>query len=89
MSSEQRNTVPTGVAPIDEAIGGLEHGRVHLLYGELETGKTTIGMRFLAEGLAAGERGPAGHPAKMSRPAGWRSSNTRRTSSTCSDESRT
>ncbi len=56
MSSEQRNTVPTGVAPIDEAIGGLEHGRVHLLYGELETGKTTIGMRFLAEGLSAGER---------------------------------
>jgi DNA-binding response OmpR family regulator/archaellum biogenesis ATPase FlaH len=56
MSDESRNTVPTGVAPIDEAIGGLERGRVHLLYGELDTGKTTIAMRFLAEGLAIGDR---------------------------------
>lgn len=56
MSAESRETVPTGVAPIDEAIGGLDRGRLHLLYGELDTGKTTIAMRFLADGLAKGER---------------------------------
>lgn len=56
MTAERPNPVPTGVEPIDEAIGGLERGRVHLLYGELETGKTTMALRFLAEGLARGER---------------------------------
>lgn len=47
--------MPTGVEPIDSAIGGLEPGRAHVLYGEPETGKTTIGLRFVVEGLRRGE----------------------------------
>lgn len=56
MSAETTKKALTGVAPIDEAIGGLELGRLHLLYGELDTGKTTIATKFLAEGLARSER---------------------------------
>src|SRR5687768_5267900 len=50
-TAERPTLVPTGVEPIDSAIGGLEPGRAHLLYGEAETGKTTVGLRFLVEGL--------------------------------------
>ena len=47
--------MPTGIEPIDSALGGLEAGRVHVLYGEPETGKTTLGLRFAVEGLGRGE----------------------------------
>lgn len=55
MSTERPSTVPTGVEPIDQALGGLEPGRVHVVYGELGAGKTALAMQFLVEGLRAGE----------------------------------
>lgn len=57
MTAERPSLVPTGVEPIDSALGGFEAGRAHVLYGEAETGKTSIGLRFLVEGLHRGETG--------------------------------
>src|SRR5689334_22817407 len=48
----------TGVPGLDDILmGGLAAGRVFLLEGSPGTGKTTIALRFLVEGAAAGERG--------------------------------
>ena len=48
----------TGVPGLDEVLaGGLTVGHVFLLEGNPGTGKTTIALRFLLEGAAAGERG--------------------------------
>lgn len=48
----------TGVPGLDDILsGGLSEGRVFLLEGNPGTGKTTIALRFLLEGAAAGEKG--------------------------------
>lgn len=48
----------TGVPGLDDVLsGGLTAGHVFLLEGSPGTGKTTIGLRFLLEGAAIGERG--------------------------------
>lgn len=48
----------TGVPGLDDILaGGLSPGHVFLLEGNPGTGKTTIALRFLIEGAAAGERG--------------------------------
>src|SRR5437763_6614271 len=52
------NTVPvsTGIRGLDEILaGGLPQHRVHLLEGDPGTGKTTIALQFLLEGVARGE----------------------------------
>jgi circadian clock protein KaiC len=47
----------TGVPGLDDVLaGGLTAGHVFLLEGNPGTGKTTIALRFLLEGAAAGER---------------------------------
>ncbi|WP_416193075.1 ATPase domain-containing protein [Nitrobacter sp. TKz-YC01] len=47
----------TGVPGLDDVLGGgLTTGHVFLLEGNPGTGKTTIALRFLLEGAAAGER---------------------------------
>jgi circadian clock protein KaiC len=47
----------TGVPGLDEILaGGLSRGHVFLLEGNPGTGKTTIALRFLLEGAAAGEK---------------------------------
>lgn len=47
----------TGVPGLDEVLaGGLAAGHVFLLEGNPGTGKTTIALRFLLEGAAAGEK---------------------------------
>jgi circadian clock protein KaiC len=47
----------TGVPGLDEVLaGGLAVGHVFLLEGNPGTGKTTIALRFLLEGAAAGEQ---------------------------------
>jgi circadian clock protein KaiC len=47
----------TGVPGLDEVLaGGFTAGRVFLLEGNPGTGKTTIALRFLLEGAAAGEQ---------------------------------
>ena len=51
------NKARTGVVGLDDVLGGgLTVGRVFLLEGNPGTGKTTIALRFLLEGAAAGEK---------------------------------
>jgi circadian clock protein KaiC len=60
MGIEMREEIKarTGVAGLDDIlVGGLSVGHVFLLEGSPGTGKTTIALRFLLEGAAAGERG--------------------------------
>ena len=49
--------VPTGVAGLDEIVGGgLPSRGLYLLKGQPGTGKTTMGLQFLLEGARRGER---------------------------------
>lgn len=53
-----RGDARTGVPGLDDVLaGGLAPGHVFLLEGSPGTGKTTVALRFLIEGAAAGERG--------------------------------
>jgi circadian clock protein KaiC len=48
--------VPTGICGLDEILGGgLPAQRVYLLEGDHGTGKTTIALQFLLDGVARGE----------------------------------
>ena len=50
--------VPSGVPGLDEVLaGGFSRANVHLIEGAPGTGKTTLGLQFLFEGRARGERG--------------------------------
>jgi circadian clock protein KaiC len=50
--------VATGIAGLDDVLkGGLPSDHVYLLEGDPGTGKTTLAMQFLMEGVRAGERG--------------------------------
>lgn len=52
------STVKTGSPELDAILlGGLPANRVYLVEGSPGTGKTTLAMRFLLEGLQAGETG--------------------------------
>ncbi|MGQ0534820.1 MAG: RAD55 family ATPase [Methanobacteriota archaeon] len=47
----------TGVAGLDQLLGGgIPRGFVLCVMGSFGTGKTTLGLQFLGEGLARGER---------------------------------
>src|SRR3954462_4747875 len=47
-----------GVAGLDDVlIGGLPQGHLYLIEGDPGTGKTTLGLQFLLEGLKNGEKG--------------------------------
>lgn len=55
--SGKQELVSTGVSGLDTVLGGgLRPGQLYLLRGEPGIGKTTIGMQFLLEGAARGER---------------------------------
>jgi len=57
LQSETRDAA-FGVTGMDDILaGGLERERVYLLEGAPGTGKTTAAMRFLLEGVRAGEAG--------------------------------
>jgi len=57
-SSDARARVPTGIAGLDEMIGGgFPSGHVVLVTGLPGTGKTCFGLQFLLAGAAAGEKG--------------------------------
>jgi circadian clock protein KaiC len=56
-ASQWDAAVPTGVTGLDHILGGgLPAHRVHLLEGDPGTGKTTLALQFLLEGLRRGER---------------------------------
>lgn len=51
------DTVSTGISGLDQILaGGLPSNRVYLVEGDPGSGKTTIGLQFLLEGLARGEK---------------------------------
>jgi circadian clock protein KaiC len=48
----------TGIAGLDDIMGGgLMPGRLYLVEGTPGAGKTTLGLQFLLDGRARGERG--------------------------------
>lgn len=48
----------TGIAGLDDILmGGLPRNRLYLIRGGAGTGKTTLGLQFLLEGVARGEKG--------------------------------
>lgn len=54
--TDKLTTIGTGVSGLDELLrGGFVRGRMYLISGPSGTGKTLLGMHFLAEGLEAGE----------------------------------
>ena len=54
---DANNRCPTGIAGLDEVLqGGLVRHRAYLVRGGPGTGKTTLGLQFLREGIAQGER---------------------------------
>jgi circadian clock protein KaiC len=56
--SEVSPKVRTGVAGLDEVLlGGLPRNHLYLVSGDPGTGKTTLAMQFLLEGLRCGEKG--------------------------------
>jgi KaiC/GvpD/RAD55 family RecA-like ATPase len=53
---ERTLTIPSGIGPIDEHLGGLMPGRTYVLSGAPGTGKSVACLQFLAAALKAGER---------------------------------
>ena len=50
--------ISTGVAGLDDVLnGGLTAQRIYLVEGSPGAGKTTLGLQFLLDGVARGERG--------------------------------
>src|SRR5436190_6034762 len=50
--------VPTGIAGLDDILsGGFTPNRVYLIEGDPGSGKTTLAMQFLLQGLRQGESG--------------------------------
>jgi circadian clock protein KaiC len=50
-------TMPLGLATLDEMLrGGVRPGSITMLLGSSGSGKTLLGMQFLAEGVRRGER---------------------------------
>lgn len=57
--TEESKSAPvrTGARGLDEILrGGLPRGRVYLLYGTPGSGKTTLALQFLRQGVSEGER---------------------------------
>src|SRR5215212_8653415 len=49
--------VPTGVPGLDDILaGGYASNRAHLIEGQPGSGKTTLGLQFLLDGIRQGER---------------------------------
>ena len=56
-ASDPSPKTATGIKGLDAILaGGLPRGELHLVQGSAGTGKTTIGLQFLLEGAAAGEK---------------------------------
>jgi KaiC/GvpD/RAD55 family RecA-like ATPase/CheY-like chemotaxis protein len=48
--------IQSGIAPLDERLGGLAPGRIHLVTGGLGAGKTAACLHFIGGALDEGER---------------------------------
>lgn len=48
--------IRSGISPLDERLGGVAPGRIHILTGSLGTGKTSACLHFLDVALREGER---------------------------------
>jgi circadian clock protein KaiC len=58
MEAEEQHQVSTGIAGLDDIVcGGLDPDRLYLIEGEPGTGKTTLALQFLNEGVQRGEAG--------------------------------
>jgi circadian clock protein KaiC len=56
-SIDEGSPVSSGSAPLDYILrGGYASNRVHLIEGEPGSGKTTLGLQFLLEGVLRGEK---------------------------------
>lgn len=56
-TARERKLVCSGVPGFDEILhGGLPRGHLYLIEGNPGTGKTTLGLQFLLEGIRNGER---------------------------------
>ena len=53
---ERSTTVPSGIGPIDQQLGGVMPGRTYVLSGAPGTGKSVACLQFLAAALQSGER---------------------------------
>ena len=53
--NEQHLTVPSGIPPFEDRVGGVLAGRMLLMSGGAGTGKSTAALQFVREGLRHGE----------------------------------
>lgn len=54
--SDQKNLIDIGIPELNQIIGGgLPRERVYLVHGEPGSGKTTLAMQFLSQGIKEGE----------------------------------
>ena len=57
VASDDAAPVPTGVPGLDDILaGGYAANRAHLIEGQPGSGKTTLGLQFLLDGIRQGER---------------------------------
>ncbi|QOY93491.1 AAA family ATPase [Massilia sp. UMI-21] len=58
MTTVPKNRISTGIAGLDDILGGgLTPQRIYLVEGSPGAGKTTLGLQFLLDGVAKGESG--------------------------------
>ena len=56
MDLQPRNLIPSGVEPVEVAMGGLESGGLYFVHGDASA-QSLFGISFLIEGLKRGEQG--------------------------------
>ena len=57
MTIDFRNTISMGIQGLDDVLnGGVPRNRLYLIDGDPGSGKTTLGLQFLIEGVRQGER---------------------------------
>src|SRR4051812_6178632 len=57
-NGKNSSRVKTGISGLDDVLnGGLPEGHLYLIEGDPGTGKTTLGLQFLLEGVKNGDKG--------------------------------
>lgn len=57
MGESMEGTIRTGIALLDDHIGGFSRGKPYLVFGDAGTGKSLLGVQYLLHGLETGEAG--------------------------------